>query len=246
MQKQSADDHPSISLNSKIRLCRYSLKYEPIDGTRITVYITKGSQTFTVTFTANNTDTMSDQGVQIYYNGDRTFDFAVVSTTQGIPDVKINRIRYTRYIYAYGFDRNMAAKEVCDFSFIKKTLADSGGRFIKYEGIQTITANQIKEVSLTAYDIVNIFGTQDTSKIHILSTSMYRVSDNARTAKSWSNAYFYNSSANVTYTIPYIELFNPEEYIDVDDRLARVFLYNQNLLSGTEEVRWRVFAFVED
>ena len=124
-----------------------------------------------------------------------------------------------------------------------------GGRFVKYSAQAVLTQNQVTEVALTEALVQTIFGTTDTSKIHILATDMYRVvgaPEQGHTIKAWCNSYFNNTSAGVTYVIPQVELFDIHEYPWVEQRLGRVFLNNINQQDATETVTWRLFAFVED
>lgn len=124
-----------------------------------------------------------------------------------------------------------------------------GGRFVKYSAQATLTKNQVTEVTLTEALVQTIFGTTDTSKIHILATDMYGVvgtPEQGHAIKAWAQSFYNNTSAGVTYTIPHVDLFDINEYPWVEDRLGRVFLYNVNQQDATETVTWRLFAFVED
>lgn len=133
---------------------------------------------------------------------------------------------------------------------ITKAQLAGGGRFVTVQGQTNISLGQVKEVDVTLAQCQEWFGTTDTSKIHVVATDMYRVCSEKVSGyyiKSWSNAYYLNTDAgNVTYTIPYIDFYDINDYPWPEDRIASIFLYNHNQIDIHEQVTYRIFAFVED
>ena len=123
------------------------------------------------------------------------------------------------------------------------------GRIVVYRGTEVLAQGVHKRVDFTPAQVLSIFGTKDASKIHIVSTSMYRTAftnGSGQSFKSWSNAYYKNNDyGGLTYTIPYIDLY-PEGQGETEGIQMEMFLYNYNQVDIRETVTYRIVAYVED